>query len=75
MNKSWYDKAWDDYLYWQAQGKKTLKRINQLIKDAERNPFGGIGKKEPEYKHDGKFYHISPGALTWDDAYDFVENW
>ena len=47
MNKSWYDKAWEDYLYWQAHDKKTLKRINQLIKDAERNPFGGIGKPEP----------------------------
>ena len=47
MNKSWYDKAWDDYLYWQVQDKKTLKRINQLIKDTERNPFGGIGKPEP----------------------------
>lgn len=47
MNKSWYDKAWDDYLYWQLQDKKTLKRINQLIRDAERDPFNGIGKPEP----------------------------
>ena len=47
MNKSWYDKAWEDYLYWQSQDRKTLKRINQLIKDAERNPFQGIGKPEP----------------------------
>ena len=47
MNKSRYDKAWDDYLYWQAQDKKTLKRINQLIKDTERSPFQGIGKPEP----------------------------
>lgn len=47
MNKSWYDKAWDDYLYWQSQDKKTLKRINQLIRDAERDPFSGIGKPEP----------------------------
>ena len=47
MNKSWYDKAWDDYLYWQVQDKKTLKRINQLIKDTERSPFQGIGKPEP----------------------------
>lgn len=31
MNKIWSDKAWDDYLYWQTQDKKTLKRINQLI--------------------------------------------
>ncbi len=47
MNKIWYDRAWDDYLYWQSQDKKTLKRINQLIRDTERDPFNGIGKPEP----------------------------
>ena len=47
MNKNQFDKAWDDYLYWQSQDKKTLKRVNQLIKDAERDPFSGIGKPEP----------------------------
>ena len=47
MNKNWFDKAGDDYLYWQSQDKKTLKRVNQLIKDAERDPFSGIGKPEP----------------------------
>lgn len=47
MNKIWYDRAWDDYLCWQSQDKKTLKRINQLIRDAERDPFNGIGKPEP----------------------------
>ena len=36
-----------DYIYWQTQDKKTLKRINNLIKDTERNPFEGIGKPEP----------------------------
>ena len=46
MQKSWYDKAWNDYLYWQSQDKKTLKRINQLIRDTERDPFNGIGKPE-----------------------------
>ncbi len=39
--------AWDDYLYWQTQDKKTLKRLNELIKDIQRNPFEGIGKPEP----------------------------
>ena len=39
--------AWEDYLYWQGQDKKMLKRINQLIKDISRNPFEGIGKPEP----------------------------
>ena len=39
--------AWEDYLYWQGQDKKTLKRINQLIRDIVREPFDGIGKPEP----------------------------
>lgn len=43
----WDFDAWEDYLYWQSQDKKTLKRINQLIKDICRNPFEGIGKPEP----------------------------
>jgi toxin YoeB len=41
------DEAWDDYVYWQGQDKKTLKRINQLIEAAKRTPFEGIGKPEP----------------------------
>lgn len=51
MKKIWHEKAWEDYLYWQTQDKKTLKRINSLIQDIERNPFEGIGKPEP-LKHD-----------------------
>jgi len=43
---SWTDAAWDDYLYWQTQDKKTLKRINKLINDVKRSPFEGIGKPE-----------------------------
>ena len=39
--------AWDDYTYWQGQGKKTLKRINALIDATVREPFTGIGKPEP----------------------------
>ena len=46
MEKLWTDRAWDDYLYWQTQDKKTIKRINQLIKDIERNGYDGIGKPE-----------------------------
>lgn len=38
--------AWDEYLYWQMQDKKTLRRINQLLKDIQRNSFEGIGKPE-----------------------------
>ena len=41
------DECWSDYLYWQDQDKRTLKRINLLIKDAQRDPFTGIGKPEP----------------------------
>ena len=47
MKKVWFEEAWDDYTYWQTQDKKTLKRINTLIKDIERNHFEGIGKPEP----------------------------
>ena len=47
MRKIWSDRSWDDYLYWQSQNKKSLKKINQLIKDIERNPFEGLGKPEP----------------------------
>lgn len=43
----WTAAAWDDYLYWQTQDRKALKRINALIQDAMRNPFTGIGKPEP----------------------------
>lgn len=39
--------AWEDYIYWQTEDRKTLKRINQLIKDIERNGYEGIGKPEP----------------------------
>ena len=41
------ENAWNDYLYWQNTEKKTLKRINNLIKDIKRTPFEGLGKPEP----------------------------
>ena len=47
MKKIWFDDAWNDYLYWQSQDRKTIKRINQLVKDIERNGLSvGIGKPE-----------------------------
>lgn len=46
-NLAFSPSAWDNYLYWQTQDKKTLKRINQLLKDIQRNCFEGIGKPEP----------------------------
>ena len=47
MQKAWTDDAWKDYLHWQAQDKKTLKRINNILKDIDRQAFCGIGKPEP----------------------------
>jgi len=47
MLKAWTDDAWADYLYWQKQDKKTMKRINSLLKEIDRSPFSGIGKPEP----------------------------
>ena len=49
--------AWEDYLFWQTQDRKTLERINQLIADVLRDPFAGIGKPEP-------LKHILSGAWS-----------
>ena len=46
MRKIWDEEAWADYLYWQTQDKKTLKKINNLLKDIDRNGYIGIGKPE-----------------------------
>jgi toxin YoeB len=47
MELVWQTNAWEDYLYWQEADKKLVVRINDLIKDALRSPFKGIGKPEP----------------------------
>ena len=49
MNRklAWTEEAWKDYIYWQTQDKKTLRRINKLINSTMRQPFEGIGKPEP----------------------------
>lgn len=49
--------GWEDYLYWQTQDRRTLKRVNQLIADSLRDPFGGIGKPEP-------LRHVLDGAWS-----------
>jgi toxin YoeB len=49
--------GWEDYVYWQAQDRKTLRRINFLIADVMRDPFAGIGKPEP-------LKHILSGAWS-----------
>lgn len=47
MRLLWEDRAWEDYLYWQSQDRRTLKRLNALINEIKRSPFEGIGKPEP----------------------------
>ena len=47
MRLLWHENAWEDYLWWQSQDRKTVRRINLLIKDMLRTPFEGIGKPEP----------------------------
>lgn len=47
MKILWDERAWKDYLLWQTQDKKTLKRINALIKDIQRDTYKGMGKPEP----------------------------
>jgi len=47
MIKMWHDLAWKEYLYWQTQHKKTLKKINRLLKDIDRNGYECSGKPEP----------------------------
>jgi toxin YoeB len=51
IKMSFHEQAWEDYEYWQTQDKKTLKKINNLIRDIKRNPFNGIGHPEP-LKHE-----------------------
>jgi toxin YoeB len=47
MKLLWDERAWEEYCYWQMQDKKTLKRINTIIKDIQRSSYDGIGKPEP----------------------------
>lgn len=46
MKILWDEKGWQDYVYWESQDKKTIKRINELIQDIERSSYEGIGKPE-----------------------------
>lgn len=47
MRLLWDERAWEEYLYWQTQDKKTLKRINLLLKNIQRSTFDGLGEPEP----------------------------
>jgi len=54
MKYIFVDESWEDYLYWQKNDRKLLKKINELLKDISRTPFSGIGKPEPlKYKYKG----------------------
>ena len=55
MNKTWTDIAWEQYIDWQTQDTKTLKKVNKLLKDIDRNGYEGIGKPEP-LKHNWAGY-------------------
>jgi toxin YoeB len=56
MILSWAEHAWEDYLFWQLTDKKTLKRINVLLKDMMRHPDEGIGEPEPLRYHWSGYY-------------------
>lgn len=47
MKYVFMSQAWEDYLYWQQNDKKMLKKVNELIKEIEQTPFSGTGKPEP----------------------------
>lgn len=47
MNLQWTPEGWSDYVYWQVEDRKTLRRINKLIQDMLRDPYHGLGKPEP----------------------------
>lgn len=47
MKLLWEESAWEDYCSWQKEDKKTLKRLNAIIKDIQRDSYNGIGKPEP----------------------------
>ena len=59
MRKIWHDDAWEEYTDWQIKDKKTLKKINNLIKDIDRNRYNGIGKPEALCGNWTGFYSVS----------------
>lgn len=58
MKKLWEENAWEEYVYWQTQDKRTLKKINKLLKDIERNGYNCIGKTEPLQGNLSGYYSI-----------------
>lgn len=64
---AWTEASWSDYLYWQGQDKKKLKRINKIVGDVMRSPFEGIGKPEPLKENLSGFW-----SRRIDDSHRFV---
>ena len=62
---SWTERVWSDYEYWQSQDKKTLKRINKLIKEMMRSPYNGIGKPEPLKENLSGFWSRRIDESNW----------
>ena len=73
MIKVFAEQAWEDYLYWQQQDKKILKRINLLLKDISRDPFKGVGDPEP-LKYNWSGYWSRRITLEHRLVYKVVEN-
>ena len=73
MIKVFSEQAWEDYLYWQSQDKKVLKRINLLIKDISRDPFKGLGEPEP-LKYNWSGYWSRRITLEHRIVYKVVDN-
>lgn len=68
------ERAWEEYLYWQTQDKRTLKRINKLLRDIERNGNEGIGKPEPLKHRKGWSKRIDEcNRLVYDIQGDMIE--
>ena len=58
MHKIWHDQAWEDYMYWQAEDKKTRNKINNLIKSIDRNGYECEGHPEPLTGDLAGFYSV-----------------
>lgn len=56
MKMQWFEDAWNDYLWWQTIDKQILKKINQLLKDIQRNGNTGLGKPEPLKGHESGYW-------------------
>lgn len=65
MRKLWQDEAWEEYLCWQTQDKKTLKKINRLLEDIDRNGYACIGKPEPLSGRLAGFWSVRIDEKNW----------